>query len=58
MFGSTLKAKWNRYLERMAENNKKLYGDQRLDCCGMNKDDAACPAPPKYTNTGEGKDGR
>jgi len=36
-FFRKLKEKWNRYLERLAESNKELYGNQRLDCCGLNK---------------------
>ena len=40
MFGS-LKIKWNRYLERLASVNEKLYGDERLDCCSMNGPDPA-----------------
>ncbi|MGE4583282.1 MAG: LDCC motif putative metal-binding protein [Sphaerochaeta sp.] len=32
-----LKRKWNAYLERMAAANEKTFGDQRLDCCSMNK---------------------
>ena len=35
MFGN-IKRKWNRYLERLAAVNEKLYGQQRLDCCSMN----------------------
>ena len=36
-FFKKLKEKWDRYLERLAESNKELYGNQRLDCCGLNK---------------------
>jgi len=36
-FFKRLKENWDRYLERMAESNKKLYGNQRLDCCDLNK---------------------
>ncbi len=36
-FFKRLKKKWNRYLERMAESNKKQYGNNKLDCCDLNK---------------------
>jgi hypothetical protein len=26
----------NAYVERLAESNRKYYGDKRLDCCDMN----------------------
>ncbi len=29
--------KMKRWLERMAEQNDKRYGNQKLDCCGMNR---------------------
>jgi len=32
-----MKEKWDAYLVRMAESNKQLYGNKRLDCCGMNQ---------------------
>ncbi len=51
MFGKNIKIKWNRYLEKMAKTNEKLYGNQRLDCCGMNK-------KPQSSDTGGPKDGR
>ena len=35
MFGN-IKRKWNKYLERLADVNEKLYGQQRLDCCSLN----------------------
>ncbi len=36
-FFKRLKIRWNRYLERMAESNKKLYGKGRLGCCDLNR---------------------
>ena len=32
---------FGRYIDRMIENNQKIYGDQRLDCCSLPKDDVA-----------------
>jgi len=32
-----IKRSFNRYLERMAEENRKNFGNQRLDCCTINK---------------------
>ncbi|MEJ2050116.1 MAG: LDCC motif putative metal-binding protein [Calditrichota bacterium] len=29
--------KVKRWLEKMAELNEKHYGNQKLDCCGMNR---------------------
>lgn len=34
---NTFKKKIADYLERMAEENKKNFSNQRLDCCSMNK---------------------
>lgn len=31
-----IKKKWVNYLTRLAETNKKIYGDKRLDCCQLN----------------------
>jgi hypothetical protein len=33
-FFKELKDKWDGYLKRLAETNRKLYGNSRLDCCG------------------------
>jgi hypothetical protein len=32
-----IKAAWNRYLENLAEENKKSFGSGKLDCCQLNK---------------------
>ncbi len=58
MFGKSLKAKWNRYLEKMAESNKKLYGEQRLDCCGMNHENSSKETHEKFSEIGGTNDGR
>ena len=42
---NSVKKKIAAYLERMAEENKKNFGNQRLDCCSLNK--ARTPNVPK-----------
>lgn len=37
-FWKRLKKRIHKYLEKMAEKNKKLYGHKRLNCCGLNED--------------------
>lgn len=32
-----IKKKWNNYLKNLAKENKKSFGDKRLDCCSMGK---------------------
>jgi len=32
-----IKESWNAYLKRMADANKKEFGNQPLDCCKMNR---------------------
>jgi hypothetical protein len=32
-----IKAAFHRYLEDMAEENKKSFGSGKLDCCQLNK---------------------
>lgn len=32
-----IKNRWNKFLKKLAEENKKSFGDQKLDCCTMNK---------------------
>jgi hypothetical protein len=36
-FVANIKKSINKYLERMAEANKKNFGNARLDCCSLNK---------------------
>lgn len=33
-----IKDRWNSYLKRLAEANSRNFGDQRLDCCSLNRD--------------------
>lgn len=33
--------KIKKWLEEMGKRNEKLYGRQRLDCCGLNRPDSA-----------------
>lgn len=58
MFRKNLKSKWNRYLEKMAETNEKLYGEQRLDCCGMNYESSPKITHKKFSEAGGTYDGR
>ena len=32
-----IKAAFNRYLERLAKENKELFGDGRPNCCKLNR---------------------
>lgn len=32
-----IKNKWEKFLKNLAEENKKSFGNERLDCCSMNK---------------------
>ncbi len=32
-----IKQRWINYLKRLGKVNKKLYGDGRLECCDLNK---------------------
>lgn len=34
-----IKKKWQNYLKKMAKENKEAFGNERLDCCSMNKKD-------------------
>ena len=36
-FFARLKEGLKRYLEKMGEDNQKMFGNRRLDCCTMNK---------------------
>jgi hypothetical protein len=36
-----LKKKVNKGIEHLAEEQKKTYGNQKLDCCDINKKDAS-----------------
>jgi len=32
-----IKNRWNKFLKNLAEENKKEFGDKRLDCCNLDK---------------------
>jgi hypothetical protein len=32
-----IKQSWNKYLERMAQSNKEMFGNERPDCCTINR---------------------
>ena len=36
-FFKNIKVRWNDYLKKMAEANDRNFGDQRLDCCSLNR---------------------
>ena len=54
------KEAFNRSLEKMAEENKRQFGQGRLDCCGLNGGKATggdcntCPSGPRQEG-GQGK---
>ena len=33
----SIKNKWEKFLENLAKENKKSFGNEKLDCCSMNK---------------------
>lgn len=37
-YWNKFKKKINRFLENLAEENKKTFGSGKLDCCQLNKD--------------------
>jgi hypothetical protein len=39
-FFKNIKVRWNDYLKKMAEANDRNFGDQRLDCCSLNRKSA------------------
>lgn len=39
-FFKNIKVRWNDYLKKMAEANDRTFGDQRLDCCSLNRKSA------------------
>ena len=39
-FFKNIKVRWNAYLKRLAEANNRNFGDQRLDCCSLNRNSA------------------
>ena len=32
-----IKERWEAYLKRLAKANTLIYGDNRLDCCALNR---------------------
>lgn len=32
-----IKNRWEKFLKNLAEENKKSFGNEKLDCCSMNK---------------------
>ena len=32
-----LKQKWREFLARLAKENEEQFGDEKLDCCNLNK---------------------
>ncbi|MFZ5987779.1 MAG: LDCC motif putative metal-binding protein [Bacillota bacterium] len=39
-FWARLKAAVQNYLEKMAKENEKAFGNGKLDCCSLNKPDS------------------
>ena len=33
----SIKNRWKKFLKNLANENKKSFGNERLDCCSMNK---------------------
>lgn len=33
----SIKNRWEKFLNNLAEENKKSFGNEKLDCCSMNK---------------------
>lgn len=33
----SLKQRWNTYLKKLGEANTQNFGDQKLDCCSLNR---------------------
>lgn len=42
-----IKKRWNSYLEKLTETNKKLYGGKKLDCCTINRNSDSEYRPPQ-----------
>ena len=34
-----LKQRWNNYLKKLGDANAQNFGDQKLDCCSLNRKD-------------------
>jgi len=35
----SIKNRWEKFLNNLAEENKKSFGNEKLDCCSMNKNE-------------------
>ncbi|MEA5030783.1 MAG: LDCC motif putative metal-binding protein [Sphaerochaetaceae bacterium] len=35
----SLKQRWNNYIKKLGEANAHNFGDQKLDCCSLNRKD-------------------
>ena len=33
----SIKNRWEKFLKNLAKENKKSFGNEKLDCCSMNK---------------------
>lgn len=33
----SIKNRWAKFLKNLAEENKESFGNEKLDCCSMNK---------------------
>lgn len=33
----SIKNRWEKFLKNLAKENKKSFGNERLDCCSINK---------------------
>lgn len=33
----SIKNRWENFLKNLAKENKKSFGNEKLDCCSMNK---------------------
>ena len=38
-FIEAIKNKWKQFLDKLAVENKKTFGDAPLDCCSLNQKD-------------------
>lgn len=42
---TNIKNRWNDYLTKLAEANKRSFGDQKLDCCDLNRPHQSTNSP-------------
>lgn len=36
-FTEAIKNRWKQFLDKLADENKKAFGDAPLDCCSLNQ---------------------